>query len=79
MPLLSLADCLASRPLRPTSGMFKCDLLKWKIGGVETLQVPQPIFEDKKPIPEPQVNNPPLKKQLSLSEFSKMVKRMVSI
>ncbi len=79
MPLLILADSLASRPIRPTGGMFKCDLLKWKIGGVKTLQVPQPNSEDKKPISEPQVNNPQLKKQLSLSEFSKMVKRMVSI
>lgn len=79
MPLLSLADSLASRPIRPTGGMFKCDLLKWKIGGVQTLQVPQANFEEKIPVSEPQVDKPPPKKQLSLSEFSKMVKGMVSI
>jgi hypothetical protein len=59
--------------------MFKCDLLKWKIGGVQTLQVPQAKIEEKIPFSEPQVDKPPLKRQLSLSDFSKMVKGMVSI
>ena len=79
MPLLSLADSLASRPIRPTGGMFKCDLLKWKIGGIQTIQVTQTLVEKKSLVSEPQVNNTRLKSQLSLSEFSKMVKRMVSI
>jgi hypothetical protein len=30
--LLSLADELASKPLRPTNAMLICDLMKWKIG-----------------------------------------------
>ena len=73
MPLLSLADSLASRPIRPTGGMFKCDLLKWKIGGVQTSKCLKQILK-KTPVSEPQVDKPPPKKQLSLSEFSKMVK-----
>lgn len=79
MSLLTLADSLASRPIRPTGGMFKCDLLKWKIGGIQTIQVAQPVVEQKtvvEAVETPIVNKNPA---LSLSEFSSMVKRMVSI
>jgi len=79
MSLLTLADNLASRPLRPTGSMFKCDLLKWKIGGVQTLQVPQQIIVEKTPIIEQEIKVEPQKQQLSLTEFSNMVKRMVSM
>ena len=79
MPLLSLADSLASRPIRPTGGMFKCDLLKWKIGGIQTIQVTQTLVEEKPLVSDPQSNKDQVKSQLSLSEFSNMVKRMVSI
>ena len=79
MPLLSLADSLASRPLRPTSSMFKCDLLKWKIGGINNLQLPSRLVENKTSVSEPETDIIPQKPLLSLSQFSSMVKGMVSM
>jgi DNA polymerase III subunit gamma/tau len=70
--LLTLADSLASRPLRPTSAMFKCDLLKWKMGGVPTMvmgMLNQPINNE--PSVEPVIED----RQISLSDFVTMVKR----
>lgn len=68
--LLTLADSLASRPLRPTSAMFKCDLLKWKMGGLPSfvgiVDQPQVTPIDHSPQkPEP---------SLTLSGFSNLVK-----
>lgn len=79
MPLLNLADSLASRPIRPTSGMFKCDLLKWKIGGIQPHQVPQEVVQKNIGLTQPETKVVPQKRILSLSEFSNMVKGMVSI
>lgn len=68
--LLTLADSLASRPIRPTSAMFKCDLLKWKLGGLPDMvgtlnetQVPVSVQEPK-----------PVVQTMSLSAFSSLVK-----
>jgi hypothetical protein len=76
--LLSLADSLASRPIRPTGGMFKCDLLKWKVGGLQNhiTQTPKILITQKNDLRE----NPKEEKEtLSLSDFTLMVKRMVLI
>lgn len=77
--LLNLADELASRPIRPTSGMFKCDLLKWKVGGIQPIQVAFNNFEEKQPIRESESTKEVKIKTLSLSTFTNMVKDMVSM
>ncbi len=79
MPLLSLADNLASRPIRPTAGMFKCDVLKWKIGGISFPVVQQQKIEEKITIKEEEPQFDQNKKTLSLTEFTNMVKGIVSI
>jgi hypothetical protein len=77
--LLSLADDLASRPIRPTGGMFKCDLLKWKIGGLQPRQVAQTFSPPILAVEAPKEQSKPETPTLSLSAFTNMVKEMVSI
>lgn len=79
MPLLSLADSLSSRPIRPTGGMFKCDVLKWKIGGIRLPEVQPQILQEKLTIKEEEPQFQPNNKTLSLTEFTNMVKGIVSI
>jgi hypothetical protein len=82
MNLLTLSDSLASRPLRPTSSMFKCDVLKWKVGGLplpHVAQSPTPTMsiENTQPnvsSPEP-TQSEPQAQLLSISAWSSMVKR----
>ena len=76
--LLKLADSLASRPLRPTSGMFKCDLLKWKIGGFD-VHVSQPVYPAiKEPLLQQEKQDSSEKiEELSLSTFISMVKELL--
>lgn len=77
MNLLSLSDSLASRPLRPTPAMFKCDLLKWKVGGVPQIV---PIYatpvETPKSVPTATKHEETKRdtKQMSLSDFASLVK-----
>lgn len=77
--LLNLADELASRPIRPTGGMFKCDLLKWKIGGLQPRQAVQTFIEPVLAVEEREGHSEPESPVLSLSAFTNMVKEMVSI
>jgi DNA polymerase-3 subunit gamma/tau len=77
MQLLSLADSLASRPHRPTQAMFKCELLKWKVGGLVNL-VPAHIAPSPQQIPVSSGVLPPApqqEKSISVSAFASMVKR----
>ena len=55
--------------------MFKCDVLKWKVGGVQSVQVEQKVILPK----VVQTQKTEEKTILSLSNFSNMVKRMVDM
>lgn len=82
MSLLTLSDSLASRPLRPTSSMFKCDVLKWKVGGLPSLNVMQSAtatmaIEHTQPniTAQETTQREPQAQLLSISAWSSMVKR----
>ncbi len=83
LSLVTLSDSLASRPIRPTSAMFKCDLLKWKMGGLpsitpslviptaqQPIQVQQPIAI---PTASPTISGGQVS-NLSLTDFARLVK-----